>query len=76
MPRSAGDGVAEAVEGDVEIDFSHLDAPRRLALAALCRAFDLARDGEDWFAMRRELRKVDDGVQAVWYAARVDRAVE
>ena len=64
----------DVLDGDVEIDFSHLDAPRRVALASLCRAFDLAEAGTDYFAMRKEMGKVEDGVQAVWYAAQVRRA--
>ena len=63
----------EVHEGEVEVDFAHLDEPRRMALTALGRAFNAAEAGEDWFAMRRELRRVDDAVNAVWYAARVRR---
>ncbi len=48
-----------------------LDAPRRMALDGLARAFEEAERGRDWFAMKAELRRVDEAVQAVWYAARV-----
>ena len=48
-----------------------LDAPRRMALDGLARAFEAAAAGQDWFAVRTALRRVDDAVHAVWYAARV-----
>ncbi|MCY3812384.1 MAG: hypothetical protein OXH15_11365 [Gammaproteobacteria bacterium] len=48
-----------------------LDRPRRMALDGLARAFEEAERGRDWFAVKAELRRVDDAVQAVWYAARV-----
>ena len=47
------------------------DESRRMALDGLARAFEAAEAGRDWFAMKAELRRVDDAVQAVWYAARV-----
>ena len=47
------------------------DAARRMALDGLARAFEEAGRGRDWFAMRAELRRVEDAVQAVWYAAQV-----
>ena len=48
-----------------------LDAPRRMALDGLARAFEAAESGRDWLAMKAALRRVDDAVQAVWYASRV-----
>lgn len=48
-----------------------LDGPRRMALDGLARAFEEAERGRDWFAMKAELGRIDDAVQAVWYAARV-----
>ena len=48
-----------------------LDAARRMALDGLAKAFEAAEVGKDWFAVRTELKRVDDAVQAVWYAARV-----
>ena len=48
-----------------------LDAPRRMALDGLAAAFEAAEAGRDWFAMKAALRRVDDAVQAVWYASRV-----
>jgi len=47
------------------------DAARRMALDGLARAFEEAESGRDWFAMRAALGRVDDAVQAVWYASRV-----
>ena len=47
------------------------DAARRMALEDLGRAFEEAERGRDWFGMKTELRRVEDAVQAVWYAARV-----
>ena len=48
-----------------------LDGPRRMALDGLAAAFEAAEAGRDWFAMKAELKRVDDAVQAVWYAAKV-----
>ena len=48
-----------------------LDGPRRMALDGLARAFEAAEAGRDWFAMKAELGRVEDAVQAVWYAAKV-----
>ena len=48
-----------------------LDGPRRMALDGLARAFEEAERGRDWFAMKAELGRVEDAVQAVWYAAKV-----
>ena len=48
-----------------------LDAPRRMALDGLAKAFEAAEAGRDWFAVKAALRRVDDAVQAVWYASRV-----
>lgn len=48
-----------------------LDGPRRMALDGLARAFEEAALGRDWIAMKAHLRRVDEAVQAVWYAARV-----
>ena len=48
-----------------------LDEARRMALDGLARAFEEAERGRDWFAMKAQLRRVDEAVQAVWYAARV-----
>jgi len=48
-----------------------LDAARRMAVDGLARAFEEAEAGRDWFAMKAALGRVDDAVQAVWYAARV-----
>ena len=48
-----------------------LDAARRMAADGLARAFEEAEAGRDWFAMKAALGRVDDAVQAVWYAARV-----
>ena len=42
-----------------------------MALDGLARAFEEAERGRDWFAMKTQLRRVDDAVQAVWYAAKV-----
>ncbi len=47
------------------------DAAGRMALDGLARAFEEAARGRDWFAMKAELRRVEDAVQAVWYAAQV-----
>ena len=47
------------------------DAARRMALDGLARAFEEAESGRDWFAMKAALGRVDDAVQAVWYASRV-----
>ena len=47
------------------------DAARRMALEGLARAFEEAESGRDWFAMKAALGRVDDAVQAVWYASRV-----
>ena len=48
-----------------------LDGPRRMALDGLATAFEEAEAARDWFAMRRALSRVEDAVQAVWYASRV-----
>ncbi|MDE0658713.1 MAG: hypothetical protein OXI79_03580 [Gammaproteobacteria bacterium] len=42
-----------------------------MALDGLARAFEAAEAGRDWFAMKAELRRVEDAVQAVWYATKV-----
>ena len=42
-----------------------LDAPRRMALDGLAKAFEAAEAGRDWFVMKAALRRVDDAVQAV-----------
>ena len=55
-------------DGGVEPE---LDGARRMALDGLARAFEAAEAGRDWFAMKAELKRVDDAVQAVWYAAKV-----
>ncbi|MCY3812730.1 MAG: hypothetical protein OXH15_13125 [Gammaproteobacteria bacterium] len=47
------------------------DEARRMALDGLARAFEEAERGRDWFAMKAGLRRVDDAVHAVWYAAKV-----
>lgn len=47
------------------------DAARRMALEGLARAFEEAERGRDWFAMKAEIRRIEDAVQAVWYVARV-----
>ncbi len=47
------------------------DAARRMALDGLASAFEEAEAGRDWFAMKAALGRVDDAVQAVWYAAKV-----
>ena len=60
-------GTSDSPEGG----FERLDGPRRMALDGLARAFEAADAGRDWFAMKAELRRVDEAVQAVWYAARV-----
>ena len=52
-------------------DRERLDAPRSMALDGLARAFEEAERGRDWFAMKAELGRVEDAVQAVWYAAKV-----
>jgi len=57
--------------GGPEAEFERLDGPRRMALDGLARAFEAAEAGRDWFAMKAELKRVDDAVQAVWYAAKV-----
>lgn len=51
--------------------FERPDGPRRMALDGLARAFEAAEAGRDWFAMKAELRRVEDAVQAVWYATKV-----
>jgi len=48
-----------------------LDAARRMALDGLVQAFETAERGENWFAMKAALGRVEDAVQAVWYASRV-----
>ena len=48
-----------------------LDGARRMALDGLARAFEEAERGRDWFAMKAQLGRVEDAVQAVWYAAKV-----
>ena len=48
-----------------------LDAAHRMALEGLAQAFEEAEAGRDWFAMKTALLRVDDAVQAVWYASRV-----
>ena len=42
-----------------------------MALDGLAKAFEAAESGRDWFEMKTALRRVDDAVQAVWYASRV-----
>ena len=65
MPTERG------TSGGPEGQFERLDGPRRMALDGLARAFEAAEAGRDWFAMQAALRRVDDAVQAVWYAAKV-----
>ena len=67
MPTPAERGTS----GGPEDGFERLDGPRRMALEGLARAFEAAEAGRDWFAMKAELRRVEDAVQAVWYAAKV-----
>ena len=62
---------AAASDAEPERTAEGLDAPKRMALDGLARAFEEAERGRDWFAMKAGLRRVDDAVQAVWYAARV-----
>lgn len=66
-PEAGADSGVAA--GEREAD--GLDAPRRMALDGLAAAFEAAESGRDWFAMKAALRRVDDAVQAVWYASRV-----
>lgn len=61
----------QGVGGGPGVECGPPDGPRRMALDGLARAFEEAERGRDWFAMKAELRRVDDAVQAVWYAARV-----
>lgn len=63
--------VERGAPGSREGGFERLEGPRRMALDGLARAFEAAEAGRDWFAMKAELRRVDDAVQAVWYAAKV-----
>ena len=65
VPARQGVGGGSGVERDPP------DGPRRMALDGLARAFEAAERGRDWFAMKAELKRVDDAVQAVWYAAKV-----
>ena len=67
MKLPAGVGGRVGRDGDAE----RLDGARRMALDGLARAFEEAGRGRDWFAMKAELRRVEDAVQAVWYAAKV-----
>ncbi len=67
MTAPAERGTLGGPEGRCE----RLDGPRRMALDGLARAFEAAEAGRDWFAMKAELRRVHDAVQAVWYAAKV-----
>ena len=64
LPAPTGSG---GRDGEPE----RLDGPRRMALDGLARAFEEAERGRDWFAMKAELGRVEDAVQAVWYAAKV-----
>ncbi|MCY3812113.1 MAG: hypothetical protein OXH15_09990 [Gammaproteobacteria bacterium] len=66
------DGIGGTYPGvDRESDDRELDAARRMALEGLAGALEAADAGRDWFAMKAQLRRVEDAVQAVWYAARV-----
>ena len=47
------------------------EGPLRMALDGLAGAFEEAGRGRDWFAMQAQLRRVEDAVHAVWYAAKV-----
>lgn len=69
-------GVPEGTVGtdpgvDRESDDRELDAAQRMALEGLAGALEAADAGRDWFAMKAQLGRVEDAVQAVWYAARV-----
>ena len=68
VPEGAG---AAAPEGAGTSEADALDAARRMALDGLAAAFEEAEAGRDWFALRSALSRVEDAVQAVWYASRV-----
>ena len=63
--------VERETRGRPDAECERLDGPRRMALDGLAAAFEAAEAGRDWFAMKAELKRVDDAVQAVWYAAKV-----
>ena len=69
--RVEGDGGVASPERPAELGAEALDEPRRMALDGLAAAFEEAEAGRDWVAMRRALSRVEDAVQAVWYASRV-----
>ena len=69
--RQEGRSASVAGPGPVRVSETAPDGPLRMALDGLARAFEEAERGRDWFAMKAQLRRVDDAVQAVWYAAKV-----
>lgn len=70
-PRQKRQRLAESDPGPDGAAGPAPDGPRRMALDGLARAFEEAERGRDWFAMKAELRRVEEAVLAVWYAARV-----
>ena len=76
MNRRRRNKVLDSTDSETESGFlggrgERIDGPRRMALHGLADAFEEAERGRDWFAMKAALGRVDDAVQAVWYAARV-----
>ena len=78
MNRRRRNKVLDGTASETESEFlggtgagERIDGPRRMALHGLADAFEEAERGRDWFAMKAALGRVDDAMQAVWYAARV-----
>ena len=69
--RRQGRSAKFAGPGAARVSETAPDGPRRRALDGLARAFEEAERGRDWFAMKAQLRRVDEAVQAVWYAVKV-----
>ena len=69
VEREGGNRRPEGMESTRAAEES--DAARRMALDGLAQAFEEAESGRDWFAMKAALGRVDDAVQAVWYASKV-----
>jgi len=68
LRKTEREGARQTRKADPATD---LDAARRMALDGLVQAFETAERGENWFAMKAALGRVEDAVQAVWYASRV-----
>jgi len=68
LRKTGPEGTRQTRKSDTATD---LDAARRMALDGLVRAFETAERGENWFAMKAALGRIEDAVQAVWYASRV-----